>query len=71
MPPPPKTPRPTCNPVDALTLFAKNLAEIERYHRRQPTGHELGQHVMTSLIVSDVRTALALAIEGKSWDPPA
>lgn len=77
MPPTPKPPKPIRaidkSPVEektAMALFAKNLAEIERYHRRQPTGHELGQHVITGLILGDVKTALVLAIEGKAWDPP-
>lgn len=72
MPPPPKTPRASSiDASSALALFAKNLAEVERFHRRQATGHELGQHVISSLIISDVHHALFLALEGKSWDPPS
>ena len=71
MPPTIERPKAKIAPATVLEIFAKNLAEIERYHRRQPSGHELGQHVMASLIVADVRTALALALEGNSWEPPA
>lgn len=72
MPPPPRTPKTAPQDANAaLALFAKNLAEVERYHRRQATGHELGQHVISSLILADVHTALFLALEGKVWDPPS
>ncbi len=73
MPPTPKPPKPTdpIDPTAVFEIFAKNLAEIERYHRRQSTGHELGQHVISSLIIADVKTALFLALLGKTWDPPS
>jgi hypothetical protein len=73
MPPPTRTPRPTKEASKdgtvILALFLKNLDEIERHHRRQATGHELGQHVISSLVLSDVATALRLALEGRAWDP--
>lgn len=71
--PPKKTPK---KPTDldlseVLALCAKNLDEMERYYRRQPAGPEIGQFVVMTLCASMAKTALTLAIEGKSWTPPA
>lgn len=69
MPRPPKQLK-SQDPCATLKLFAQNLAEIERHHRRQPSGPELGFQVVAALIISDIVTALHLAAEGKAWEPP-
>lgn len=65
----PKTPDAT---AAALVLFAKNLEEVRRWYRgATESGRELPHIVMSELILGHVSQALALALQGVSWEPPA
>lgn len=58
--------------ADALVLFAKNLEEIRRWYRGGAgTGHALGHIVMNEIVLTNVSTALEMAMKGEQWNAPA
>jgi hypothetical protein len=71
MPTPAKTPKPVVKPEQALVAFAQNLEEIRRWYRNASApGHEVGHIVMNELVLSNVSTALDMALQGKRWEAP-
>lgn len=62
----PNTPKQTV--ADRLLV---NMRLIREWYRSQPhSGREIGHIVMLELVAADVVSALELAIEGKTWQPP-
>lgn len=72
MPPTKQPPKPKGEAAGAaLALFAQNLEEIRRWYRgASGVGVEMGHIVLNELILANVSTALALALEGKRWEKP-
>lgn len=73
MPPAKTPPKPKANGAEeALVMFTKNLEEMRRWYRGASyAGREAGHIVMNEMVLANVSTALALALEGKCWSPPA